>query len=154
MDLGATICTPRNPACILCPLATFCAGRTMAATLPRKVPKAPKPERRGEVYLARRGDDWLLEERPKRGLLGGMTGFPTTAWAEDPAPAPPFAGPWRAIGEVRHTFTHFHLVLTVMVADGSGNPDRGRFAPLDPGTLPTLFRRAHAEAMRRPAPGG
>ena len=152
MDLGATICTPRRPLCILCPLAPFCAGRAagIAESLPRKAPKRDKPLRRGAVYLARRGGDWLQETRPARGLLGGMLGFPTTDWAADPAPAPPFAADWRHAGEVHHVFTHLALTLDVMTTDEAGNPDRGAFAPLDPAALPTLFARAHAVAAAHP----
>ncbi|MEM8848537.1 MAG: A/G-specific adenine glycosylase [Pseudomonadota bacterium] len=149
MDLGATICTPKKPACILCPLQHFCDGKAIAETLPRKAPKIPKPERRGDVYLALCDNDWLQELRPGKGLLGGMTGFPTTDWTDAPLPQPPFAADWREIGEVRHTFTHFHLTLTVRLADRAGNPDRGFYGPLDPTTLPTLFRRAHALVTQR-----
>jgi A/G-specific adenine glycosylase len=148
MDLGATICTPKKPACILCPLAGACAGRAIAETLPRKAPKRPKPMRVGEVYVARRGTDWLQEVRVGSGLLGGMVGFPTTEWGAAIAPAPPFDAAWAEIGEVRHTFTHFSLTLTVRLADRPGNPDRGTFAPLDPTVLPTLFRRAHDVTLR------
>ena len=145
MDLGATICTPRAPACGICPLMEDCTARRagIAADLPRKLPKKAKPERRGYVYLARRGDEWLTETRPAKGLLGGMRAFPTSDWGEEPTPAPPFAAQWRSVGEVRHTFTHFHLTLDVLVAKGAGNPDRGAYAPLDPTSLPTLFAKAH-----------
>ncbi|SFJ73503.1 A/G-specific adenine glycosylase [Jannaschia pohangensis] len=155
MDLGATICTPRSPACILCPLSADCAARAagIAADLPRKLPKAAKPERRGFVYVAQRGDTWLQETRPPKGLLGGMLAFPTSEWSEDPAPAPPFAADWEALGDVRHTFTHFHLTLTVLRADAAGNADRGTYAPLDPGALPTLFAKAHRLVTQRFAAG-
>ena len=58
MDLGATICTPKSPACGICPWQRPCAARIngTAADLPRKIPKAPKPVRRGTVYIARRSD--------------------------------------------------------------------------------------------------
>ncbi|CUH38980.1 A/G-specific adenine glycosylase [Jannaschia seosinensis] len=146
MDLGATICTPRNPACVICPLAVHCAARAKgtATSLPRKAPKAARPERRGYVYLARRGDEWLTEMRPERGLLGGMRAFPTSDWSETPAPAPPFAAEWKPVGEVRHGFTHFRLTLQVLTTGAAGNPDRGTFGPLDPASLPTLFAKAHA----------
>ncbi len=157
MDLGATICTPRNPACGICPLMTDCAGRRagLATSLPRKLPKAAKPERRGFVYLARRGDDWLTEMRPGKGLLGGMLGFPTSLWSDDPAPAPPFAADWRSLGEVRHTFTHFHLTLEVLTATATatstasvmGDPDRGSYGALDAAALPTLFAKARRLAV-------
>ncbi|KIT16686.1 A/G-specific adenine glycosylase [Jannaschia aquimarina] len=149
MDLGATICTAKSPSCLLCPLKPDCAGHAagIAATLPAKAPKKAKPTRRGYVYLARRGSDWLTERRPDKGLLGGMAAFPTSDWSEAPAEAPPFDAPWRDAGEVRHTFTHFHLILTVRVAEATGNPDRGQWTPLDPAALPTLFRKAHALAV-------
>jgi A/G-specific adenine glycosylase len=92
MDLGATICTPRNPACGLCPWRDNCRARLFAtpAELPRKKPKKAKPKRRGIAYITRRVDGaYLLETRPDSGLLGGMLGWPGSEWAEtDPLPAP------------------------------------------------------------------
>ncbi|WP_371155662.1 A/G-specific adenine glycosylase [Jannaschia sp. 2305UL9-9] len=145
MDLGATVCTPRKPLCMLCPWRDGCAARLagVAETLPRKMPKKVKPVRRGILYVARRGDLWLLEQRPDSGLLGGMLAFPTSDWGDDPKPAPPALADWKDAGEVRHTFTHFHLILRVMLSEAPGPPSRGEFAPLDPGTLPTVFRKAH-----------
>lgn len=144
MDLGATICTPRSPACVLCPLRDACAGRKagIAESLPRKAPKVPKPERKGYVYLAKNGKDWLVETRPAKGLLGGMIGFPTSDWTDKPLPAAPFDARWKDAGEVRHTFTHFHLTLKVMTTAQRGNPDRGEWAALNPGALPTVFAKA------------
>lgn len=157
MDLGATICTPRNPDCGACPLRALCRGhaRGIAAELPRKAPKAAKPVRRGIAYVGRRSDGaWLLERRPARGLLGGMLGWPGTDWTVSPAsPAPPARAEWRAVpGEVRHTFTHFHLVLSVMVAElpDGANPERGEFiAPerFRAADLPTVMRKVHALAL-------
>jgi A/G-specific adenine glycosylase len=156
MDLGATVCTPKRPGCMLCPWRDACAGRRagVAETLPRKAPKAAKPTRRGFVYLARRDGDWLVETRAPEGLLGGMLAFPTSDWSEAPRPAPPALADWSEAGEVRHTFTHFHLVLKVMVAARPGPPKRGTFAPLDPSDLPTVFRKAHGVALRAPGVGG
>lgn len=162
MDLGATVCSPRNPDCGACPLARFCAARRagLAASLPRKLPKPAKPERKGLAYVALRDDGAiLLERRPDRGLLGGMLGFPTTDWAEtEPVSAPPLAGPWsECAGTVRHTFTHFHLTLRVLVcpvAQGV-NPERGVFlrgADFRPDDLPTLMRKVHDLAFPRAAP--
>ena len=150
MDLGATVCTPRNPACGICPLRGPCAARAagLQGALPRKAAKAAKPVRFGHVYLARRADGaWLLERRPDRGLLGGMLGWPGSDWGDDPAPAPPAAADWRAIGEVRHTFTHFHLRLAVHIAELAPDaaPARGFFEPrhaFRPAALPTLMRKA------------
>ncbi len=151
MDLGATICTPRNPACGICPLRTDCAARIagIAADLPRKTPKKVVPTRHGIAYVACRTDGaWLLETRPESGLLGGMLGWPGSEWGDAPTPAPPLAADWQTSGEARHTFTHFHLRLTVMAATlhGDAVPDRGQFvahSAFDPKSLPTVMRKVH-----------
>ena len=151
MDLGATICTPRRPACGLCPWRTACTAwiNGTAADLPKKTPKKRKPTRLGIAYLARRVDGaWLLERRPDRGLLGGMLGWPGSEWDEAPQEAPPIRAEWRTLeAEARHTFTHFHLRLTVKTAlvPMERTPDRGEFLPLSefrPGDLPTVMRKA------------
>jgi A/G-specific adenine glycosylase len=111
--------------------------------------------RRGIAYVARRADGaLLLEERPAEGLLGGMLGWPGTDWAEAaPDPAPPLAAAWRDAGAgVRHTFTHFHLALEVMVAEVAAGaaPDRGRFlapAEVRRADLPSLMRKVHDLAL-------
>jgi A/G-specific adenine glycosylase len=155
MDLGATICTPKSPACGICPWRAPCRARRAgtAPLLPRKTPKKAKPVRHGRVYLGQRADGaWLLETRPEKGLLGGMQGWPGTAWVDlaHPLPdaPPPCAGDWRQIdAEVRHTFTHFHLILQVYRASlpVSAKPDRGSFVPRErfrPSDLPTVMRKA------------
>ena len=160
MDLGATICTPRNPACAICPVADGCLARRagIAADLPRRLPKPAKPERRGLAYVARRSDGaTLLERRAERGLLGGMLGWPTSDWSADPSPAPPVDADWRTQGTVRHTFTHFHLTLTVLTATvpQGANPDRGFFLPpaeFDPAALPTVMLKVHDAASEPTAP--
>ena len=155
MDLGATVCTPRRPRCDACPLAGPCAARAqgIAATLPRRSPRAAKPLRRGIAYVAQRSDGAvLLETRPPRGLLGGMPGWPGTDWTQEPpAPAPPLDAAWvQAPLPVRHTFTHFHLQLDVMTARPqlSVRPARGRFvADFDPAALPTVMRKCWDAAL-------
>jgi A/G-specific adenine glycosylase len=144
MDLGATICTPKSPACGICPVISHCRarGEGVQASLPRKVAKPAKPVRQGVVWALRAPGGWLVERRAERGLLGGMWGLPGDGWdgAGGPAPA---AADWREAGEVRHTFTHFHLILRVLVAEGAGNPMRGEvIADFDPGALPTVMRKA------------
>jgi A/G-specific adenine glycosylase len=154
MDLGATICTPRKPACGICPLLGFCAGQAagLAESLPRKLAKPEKPTRTGQVWVAKRAQDGavLLEIRPPRGLLGGMPGFPGDGW-DGVKGTPPLAGPWTPVGQVRHTFTHFHLILSVHLATVDGNPVRGEWRrDIDPSALPTLMRKAHDLACGGP----
>ena len=152
MDLGATICTPRSPACGICPVMGFCAARRagIAADLPRKTAKAAKPTRAGTLWVARRPDGALLvERRPDRGLLGGMLGFPGDGWDGNDGTAP-LQADWRPAGEVRHTLTHFHLMLQVLVAETEAPPGRGAWLAmpdLHPTDLPTLMRKAHDLAL-------
>ncbi len=166
MDLGATICTPRSPACGICPWRDPCAARRAGtqAVLPRKTPKKAQPVRLGFVYVGRRAGDgaWLLETRPDRGLLGGMLGFPGSDWSDAPAPMPPTDGRWEPLGaEARHTFTHFHLRLAILTAwlPQGCLPARGGFvsaADYRPSALPTLMRKVHdlAAPALGPAPPG
>ena len=152
MDLGATICTPKSPACGICPLRDPCQSRAAGTQtdLPRKTPKKPKPTRYGHVYIALREDGaLLLERRPDTGLLGGMLGWPGSDWSDAPVGAPPFAADWQELaGEVRHTFTHFHLILRVWTAPLPAGPhpqglivlEKHAFRPSD---LPTVMRKAH-----------
>jgi A/G-specific adenine glycosylase len=150
MDLGATICTPRNPACGICPWRDPCKARVTgtAPDLPKKMPKKTTPTRFGIVYVARRTDGaWLLETRPESGLLGGMLGWPGSDWVDDPQPAPPLETDWTMLdAEARHTFTHFHLRLRIMWAEVPSDTvsDRGAFIPqaeFSPASLPTAMRK-------------
>ncbi|MDO6480460.1 A/G-specific adenine glycosylase [Shimia thalassica] len=153
MDLGATICTPRNPACGICPWRPACQARLAgtAVDLPKKTPKKPKPIRFGVVYITRRVDGaLLLERRPDKGLLGGMLGWPGSEWLENEAPKhqAPIRAEWKTLnGEARHTFTHFHLRLTVKTAlvPMEREPVVGHFLPLEdfsPTDIPTVMRKA------------
>lgn len=155
MDLGATICTPKSPACGICPWRDPCAARKAGtmAELPKKTPKKAKPIRHGTVYLGRNVEGgWLLETRPDKGLLGGMLGWPGSEWIDTSLPhpdsTPPATGEWEEFeGEVRHTFTHFHLILRIMTAElpSEIEPTRGTFKPhteFRPSDLPTVMRKA------------
>lgn len=146
MDLGATICTPRNPACGICPLRPHCAAQAqgIAAELPKKLPKKQKPLRQGRVWIALDRGRILLETRPAKGLLGGTLAFPSTGW-DGSDHAPPAAADWQDLGSVRHVFTHFTLDLDVAVGTPRANPDRGEWTALDrfdPDALPGLMRKA------------
>jgi len=129
MDLGATVCTPKSPSCVLCPWTKACKARASgtAQDYPRKAPKKAKPTRRGVCFWLTRPDGAiLLRRRPEKGLLGGMMEIPSTEWqaevaddttARQYAPVPVGSAKWRALpGLVSHTFTHFHLELTVHAA--------------------------------------
>jgi len=146
MDLGATICTPRRPACGLCPWRSACRGRAagIAATLPRRAPKRAKPIRHGTAFLALDRDGRVLtERRPERGLLGGMLALPSTGWAASPPdPMPPFIADWRPAGEVRHTFTHFHLRLAVLWARVATLPEDAPPVAEAEAAMPTVFAKA------------
>ena len=150
MDLGATVCTPKSPACGICPWMGACAARAagVQGELPYKTPKKPKPTRLGIAYVAQREDGaFLLETRPDKGLLGGMLGWPGSDWNEAPAPAPPLEANWQDLAEeARHTFTHFHLRLTIQVArvPQDATQQRGEFFPKSafrPSDLPTVMRK-------------
>jgi A/G-specific adenine glycosylase len=172
MDLGATICTPRNPACALCPWNESCAAfaRGDAETLPRRIPKREGVLRRGAAFVARRADGYVLvRTRPAKGLLGGMTEVPTTEWTADfdesgaLAEAPRFAATqrdrnsgirWRRLaGVVRHVFTHFPLELSVYVAElppKTPAPKGTRWvkiSELGGEALPSLMRKVVAHAI-------
>jgi A/G-specific adenine glycosylase len=121
MDLGATICTPKSPDCMNCPWTEGCLGRrkAMAESLPRKSAKKKIPTRKAYAFWIEQNGSVLLRKRPDKGLLGGMLEVPSTDWLAN-LPAHymgPVAAQWRTRpGIVEHTFTHFHLELTVLVA--------------------------------------
>ncbi len=131
MDLGATVCRPRGPLCGDCPVADACAARRLGDidTYPRRAAKKAKPTRRGTMFWLRRADGrTLLRRRPDKGLLASMIEVPSTPWVDvekqsdgtnsDWRKYVPAACEWRRLeGQVHHTFTHFHLVLDLMVAD-------------------------------------
>lgn len=124
MDLGATVCTPRKPACLTCPWRAPCRAHALgiAEELPRKRAKQAKPVRRGVAWVARdKAGRVLTVRRPDKGLLGGMLSVPSSDWSESPDRTPPLHADWTPIGEVRHTFTHFHLILEVNVAEVEGD---------------------------------
>ena len=130
MDLGATVCTPKKPACVRCPWQGACRAHAagVAPTLPRRTPKPERPLRHGVAFWAVRGDGQiLLRRRPEKGLLGGLMEVPTSEWRDIPwqtsaarrqAPA---KSSWRKLpGMVSHGFTHFRLEITVLAAKVDG----------------------------------
>jgi A/G-specific adenine glycosylase len=163
MDLGATICTPKSPACGICPWRDDCDGRRLglAAQLPAKSPKAARPTRRGVAFWVTRQDGAvLLRRRPAKGLLGGMMEIPSTPWRAEPwaieeaLAAAPFTAQWTALpGIVDHVFTHFSLELSVVVARTAKSvnlEDDSEWWPvdrLDERALPSVMRKIVEHAL-------
>ncbi|MCK0195964.1 A/G-specific adenine glycosylase [Ancylobacter sp. 6x-1] len=138
MDLGATICTPRRPACTLCPWQRPCRARIAGTQdlYPRKAAKAERPTRRGVAFLVMRPDGAVLaRSRPEKGLLGGMTEVPSTSWTTDGPVAPerdaPLDAQWTVLNaRVGHVFSHFALELALWrttVPDGTPAPPGHRW---------------------------
>jgi A/G-specific adenine glycosylase len=164
MDLGSSICTPKKPACSLCPLNEDCAARLRGdqEAFPRKAPKRSGPLRRGAAFVVTRGDEILVRSRPEKGLLGGMTEVPGSDWLaghEDKSAlkqAPDVAGVarWhRKAGIVTHVFTHFPLELVVYTATAPAKtkaPKGMRWVPiatLADEALPNVMRKAIAHGL-------
>jgi A/G-specific adenine glycosylase len=169
MDLGATVCTPRNPSCLMCPLQQECTGVALgiAASLPTRLPKGERPVRSGFAFLALREDGAiLLRRRPETGLLGGMMEVPSTEWGEilpqarDVIRSAPVRADWWTVpGTVGHTFTHFTLDVVVLRAvvpvDVSltfwADAARCRWVPrreVGREALPSVMRKVLAHGLR------
>jgi A/G-specific adenine glycosylase len=164
MDLGASICTPKKPACSLCPLNENCVARARGdqESFPRKAPKKTGTLRRGAAFVVTRGDQLLVRTRPEKGLLGGMTEVPTSHWlaaqedktALKQAPSVTGIARWhRTAGVVSHVFTHFPLelaVYTARVAARAGAPEGMRWVPiatLKDEALPNVMRKVIAHGL-------
>ena len=121
-DLGATVCTPRSPTCVICPWRDHCAGRDRAGELPRKAPRKLRPTRYGAQFWLSDGVQALLRRRPRSGLLGGMLELPGAPWRAEPWSEKeallhaPQAAAWRYAGEAVQAFTHFELKMSVYAA--------------------------------------
>jgi A/G-specific adenine glycosylase len=166
MDLGATVCLPKRPRCLACLFAAYCAALAAgtAEGLPRRAAKAPRPTRHGVAFwLVDEVGAVLLRRRPEEGLLGGMMELPSTPWREAPWPAEeaggkaPITREWTVLpGLVRHTFTHFHLELTVWAGQVDGAAEthvgEGRWVALDglgDEALPSVMRKLVRHALER-----
>jgi A/G-specific adenine glycosylase len=164
MDLGSSICTPKKPACALCPLNDDCVARARGdqETFPRKAPKKTGTLRRGAAFIVTRGDELLVRTRAEKGLLGGMTEVPGSEWlagqddkaALKQAPALKGVTRWhRKTGVVTHVFTHFPLELVVYTAQLPARaraPEGMRWVPiatLAEEALPNVMRKAIAHGL-------
>ncbi|MGV6800984.1 MAG: A/G-specific adenine glycosylase [bacterium] len=151
MDLGAMVCTPKGPRCDQCPLQKLCLAyeKNIAAELPKKHRKQIKPTRTAKAYIIEREGcgDYLLIRRPAAGLLGAMPAFPSSHWetAKVIRDAPPVFAQWHSLGHIKHTFSHFHIVMEVLYAEMSADQAShlsGQWVtdPAQAG-LPTLFKK-------------
>jgi A/G-specific adenine glycosylase len=164
MDLGSSICTPKKPACALCPLNEDCAARARGdqEAFPHKAPRKTGGLRRGAAFIVTRGDELLVRTRAEKGLLGGMTEVPGSDWlagqddkvALKQAPALKGVTRWhRKAGVVTHVFTHFPLELVVYTADVAARtraPQGMRWVPvatLADEALPNVMRKAIAHGL-------
>ncbi|MBN8527772.1 MAG: A/G-specific adenine glycosylase [Caulobacterales bacterium] len=151
MDLGAVICRPKSPSCERCPVSAYCAAQQTGdpARYPLKTKRAERPRRHGVAWVMTDAQGRVgLVRRPDRGLLGGMSGLPTSDWRVPSAEvAPPVDADWRDAGSVEHVFTHFTLSLRVQTASARAHGltwtdvDDARRA------LPTVFRKALDRAL-------
>jgi A/G-specific adenine glycosylase len=157
MDLGATICTPRRPRCVLCPWRACCAAAAsgIAEVLPARAEKPERPLRHGVAFWLTRADGAvLLRRRPERGLLGGMIEIPSTPWRTMPwtfaevVQIAPVTAAWLPLpGTVRHGFTHFQLELAVMSGVGTTEGLWSRVERLGDHALPTLMKKVARHAI-------
>jgi A/G-specific adenine glycosylase len=164
MDLGSSICTPKKPACGLCPLNDDCAARARGdqEIFPRKAPKKTGTLRQGAAFVVTRGEELLVRTRPEKGLLGGMTEVPTSDWlaaqhdkaALQQAPVLKGIARWRRkAGVVTHVFTHFPLELVVYTTNVAARvraPEGARWVPiatLKDEALPNVMRKVIAHGL-------
>ncbi|MEM9496090.1 MAG: A/G-specific adenine glycosylase [Pseudomonadota bacterium] len=154
MDIGASICKPKAPLCLLCPLPPECAAQKIGApeAFPVKPPKKKKPHRKGAAFaLVNKKGEVLFERRPEKGLLGAMLGLPGTPWREAEERAPldhaPAKTAWTLAGEAQHTFTHFHLQLDVFRGEapkGFRRTSEQQWIAPSKAKLPTVMKKAVA----------
>ncbi len=152
MDLGAIICTPKSPNCLICPLSFLCMARAEGEPqrYPIKPKKTAKPHRQGHVYVLLDGQGGVeTERRSESGLLGGMLGLPGSQWIEGEPPSPsfPIEADWERTGEVRHVFTHFSLALTVWTATFVGSKTNTTNILEAKTALPTVFKKALVQSI-------
>lgn len=153
MDIGATVCLPRAPRCLLCPVSALCRGKADPASYPARPAKPVRPVRKGIAWWIEREGKVLLVTRVAKGLLGGMLALPSGEWGTQPDEAPPLSAEWAMLGTVIHVFTHFELHLEVRgtrLKKGCKPHLAGEWWPIDridKAGLPTVFLKAAQRAV-------
>ena len=160
MDIGSSICTPKNPKCSMCPINNGCLANKQGiqSTLPIKTKKKARPRKFGEVYwIENEKGEVLFHKRPEKGLLAGMTALPTSSWGlqghntEIPEPLENLDFKDKNIS-VDHVFTHFDLTLNLKKSLNNSdlNVEKDYFwahAPEMEEKLPTVFRKPFVQFM-------
>ncbi len=150
MDLGATVCTPRAPRCLLCPLADPCRARAEGEPerYPVKTPRRERPRRTGTAWWVERHGRVALVRRAATRMLGGTLALPSTGW-DGRATDWPEAPAGTPLGTVAHGFSHFTLDLAVVRVAAGQTPTVWEWWPLDRldgAGLASLFVQAAAIA--------
>ncbi len=163
MELGATVCTPRKPKCGMCPWQRACQAlkQGIAEQLPRKTIKAKNPVRYGKVFwIQKKSKEFLIEKRTGKGLYEGLYQLPTTEWMQDNEMAKKLPHSYnrqlhfkQLSANVRHSFTHFDLVLEIWTAQPSKGfkANKGKFVSaeeIDTYALPTLMHKVVKLCLR------
>lgn len=171
MDLGATVCTPRNPGCLVCPVRSLCLARAKGEEqqLPVRTPRRPLPHHEVAVAIVWKGGRILIDRRKPEGLLGGLWEFPggrrrnsetleacvVREVQEELNVTVRVRGP---LATVKHAYTHFRITLSAFECDYvSGRPKAVGCAAwkwVTPGELdnyafPTANRKVIAALRRR-----
>ena len=153
MELGATVCRPEQPACLLCPLRARCVALASGKVAEIPAPKVPARRRALHVALAavRRGDQILLVRREGTGLFGGLWELPGVECAPGGelkalrARWPGITG--RPVGRVERTLTHRALTLEIFAVERLPPPDGARW--VTPGEADGLGISAAMQAVLR-----
>lgn len=127
MDLGATICTPKKPLCLYCPMQQHCQAHQqgLETELPYKKPKKPVPVKMAKVLLLRSNallsdpsdEQWLWQQRPNSGLWGGLWSLPII---EEDAEFNQLCQRLKLVSsvapvQISHSFTHFTWILNAYI---------------------------------------
>ena len=135
MELGATVCIPRSPQCLICPVrancAAFAAGIQERIPAPRQAKQTPLLRRATFCVRSPAGDRWLIEQRPPTGRWAGMWQFTTVAADDGADPLdlakrlPLLTTAPRPLGTVTHGLTHRRYHFDVFACEATGRPDDG-----------------------------